>query len=233
MRCSTARVRVPPWNRSRIRTFCSSPSTGNGEWYRYHHLFRDLLRAELQRREPELVGALHVRAAEWCEANRMPELAIDHAQTGFDVERVNRLMLLNGQRAFAAGRRETVRRWLSWFEDRGPARAVSRGRGARRRLRYQYRRCGRRRTLDHCRGTSIAGALARRNHRCRTWVARSDSSRRQHVGELARRASWLSVSGRHRRDATRLGDRDRWAGCGERDPKRRTRAARIFRPPRR
>ena len=89
----------------------------HGEWYRYHHLFRDLLRAELQRREPELVSALHVRAAEWCEANRMPELAIDHAQTGFDVDRVNRLMLLNGQRAFAAGRRETVRRWLAWFED--------------------------------------------------------------------------------------------------------------------
>ena len=89
----------------------------NGEWYRYHHLFRDLLRAELQRREPELVGALHVRAAEWCEANRMPELAIDHAQTGFDVDRVNRLMLLNAQKAFAAGRRETARRWLGWFED--------------------------------------------------------------------------------------------------------------------
>ncbi len=52
----------------------------HGEWYRYHHLFRDLLRAELQRREPELVNALHIRAAEWCEANRMPEPAIDHAQ---------------------------------------------------------------------------------------------------------------------------------------------------------
>ena len=89
----------------------------HGEWYRYHHLFRDLLRAELQRREPELVKALHVRAAEWCEANRMPELAIDHAQSGFDVDRVNRLMLLYAQRAFAAGRRETVRRWLEWFED--------------------------------------------------------------------------------------------------------------------
>ena len=89
----------------------------NGEWYRYHHLFRDLLRAELQRREPEVVGALHVRAAEWCEANRMPELAIDHAQKGFDVDRVNRVMLLNAQKAFAAGRRETARRWLGWFED--------------------------------------------------------------------------------------------------------------------
>ena len=89
----------------------------HGEWYRYHHLFRDLLRAELRRREPDLVDRLHVRAAEWYEANQMPELAIDHAQTGFDVDRVNRLMLLNAQKAFAAGRRETVRRWLAWFED--------------------------------------------------------------------------------------------------------------------
>ena len=89
----------------------------HGEWYRYHHLFRDLLRAELRRREPDLVAQLQVRAAEWYEANRMPELAIDHAQSGFDVDRVNRLMLLNAQKAFAAGRRETVRRWFAWFED--------------------------------------------------------------------------------------------------------------------
>ena len=89
----------------------------HGEWYRYHHLFRDLLRAELQRREPVVVTALHVRAAEWYEANHMPEPAIDHAQKGDDVDRVNRLMLLNGQRAFAAGRRETVQHWLAWLDD--------------------------------------------------------------------------------------------------------------------
>ena len=90
----------------------------HGQWYRYHRLFRDLLRVELDRREPEVVRALHVRAAEWCEANRMPELAIDHAQAGFDVERVNRLMLLNAGNAVAAGRAETARRWLAWLEDR-------------------------------------------------------------------------------------------------------------------
>ena len=33
------------------------------QWYRYHHLFRDLLAAELERREPELVPELHRRAA--------------------------------------------------------------------------------------------------------------------------------------------------------------------------
>ena len=40
-----------------------------GEWFRYHHLFHDLLRAELQRREPHLVAALHTRAADWYEEN--------------------------------------------------------------------------------------------------------------------------------------------------------------------
>ena len=59
-----------------------------GEWYRYHRLFRDLLRAELRRREPDLANALYVRAADWYEVNRMPELAIDYAQAGGDVRRV-------------------------------------------------------------------------------------------------------------------------------------------------
>jgi LuxR family transcriptional regulator, maltose regulon positive regulatory protein len=36
------------------------------EWYRYHPLFRELLRGELERSEPELVGTLTLRAARWC-----------------------------------------------------------------------------------------------------------------------------------------------------------------------
>ena len=174
----------------------------HGEWYRYHHLFRDLLRAELQRREPELVSALHVRAAEWCEANHMPEAAIDHAQTGVDVDRVNRLMLLNGAEGI---RRRTPRdrpALAGVVRRRGPGRAVSRGRGARCALLHQHGRCGGGRTLGHRGGTSIAGAAPRWNHGRATRVARAGSSRRQHVGELARRPSRLSVSERHRRDAT-------------------------------
>jgi LuxR family maltose regulon positive regulatory protein len=34
-------------------------------WYRYHHLFQELLTAELNRREPKLVPQLHTRAAGW------------------------------------------------------------------------------------------------------------------------------------------------------------------------
>ena len=48
----------------------------------------------------------------------MPESAIDHTQAAVDVERVNRLILLNAGKAVAAGRIETVRHWLEWFENR-------------------------------------------------------------------------------------------------------------------
>jgi LuxR family transcriptional regulator, maltose regulon positive regulatory protein len=89
------------------------------EWYRYHHLFRDLLRAELERREPELVAELHARAAAWCEANGLEETAIDHAQAAGDADRVARLVVTLTQPTYAGGRVDTVHRWLAWFEDRG------------------------------------------------------------------------------------------------------------------
>ena len=52
----------------------------NEQWYRYHHLFQELLRAELERGEPELVPQLLTRASQWCEANGQPEAAIRYAQ---------------------------------------------------------------------------------------------------------------------------------------------------------
>ena len=67
------------------------PLDRRGEWYRYHHLFRDLLQAELQQREPEMITELHTRAAAWYEANRFPEAAIEHAQHAGDADRVARL----------------------------------------------------------------------------------------------------------------------------------------------
>ena len=87
------------------------------EWYRYHLLFGDLLRTELERREPELVRELHLRAATWCEAHGLEETAIDHAQAAGDADRVARLVATLMQPATAAGRVDTARRWLAWFED--------------------------------------------------------------------------------------------------------------------
>jgi LuxR family transcriptional regulator, maltose regulon positive regulatory protein len=99
------------------------------EWYRYHHLFRDLLRAELRRREPELVPELHRRAAAWCEANGLEETAIDHAQAAGDTDQVARLVLTVMQPVWASGRVDTVLGWMQWFEreqlmERYPAVAV-------------------------------------------------------------------------------------------------------------
>ena len=92
------------------------PLDQHREWYRYHHLFGDLLRAELERREPELVPQLHLRAAVWCEANGLEETAVDHAQAAGDIDRVARLVASLAQPVTAAGQVDTARRWLAWFE---------------------------------------------------------------------------------------------------------------------
>ncbi len=89
------------------------------EWYRYHRLFRDLLRAELRRREPEVEVVLHRRAAAWCEAHGEHEIAIEHAQASGDVDRAARLVFLWAQPAYAQGRAETARGWLEWLEREG------------------------------------------------------------------------------------------------------------------
>lgn len=88
-------------------------------WYRYHKLFQQLLRAELELREAEIVDELHARAAAWCEANGHPEMAIDHAQAAGAADQVARLVATHVLATFASGRLETASRWLQWFEDRG------------------------------------------------------------------------------------------------------------------
>lgn len=95
------------------------PLDRHREWYQYHHLFRDLLGAELERREPDLIQQLQARAAAWCEANGLPELAIDHAQAAEDADRVARLVESLAFPAYASGRAQTARRWFEWFAERG------------------------------------------------------------------------------------------------------------------
>lgn len=87
-------------------------------WYRYHPLFRQLLAAELDRRELETVPDLHRRASRWCEEHDLPEMAIDHARAAGDVDEVARLVGDNVLGAYAAGHLETVRRWFDWFDER-------------------------------------------------------------------------------------------------------------------
>jgi LuxR family maltose regulon positive regulatory protein len=89
------------------------------ESYRYHHLFRELLRNELERREPDVIPSLHRCAARWYEANRRLEPAVEHARAAGDADGVARLVLQLANSTWAGGRADAVERWIRWFEDEG------------------------------------------------------------------------------------------------------------------
>ncbi len=61
-------------------------------WYRYHHLFADVLTARLTAEQPDEVPALHLRASAWYAQNGMPSYAIRHALAGRDFERAAALI---------------------------------------------------------------------------------------------------------------------------------------------
>ena len=94
------------------------PVDRRGQWYRYHHLFRDMLLGELRRQEPSLIPVLHRRAAEWFERNGLPEEALEHSMSAADVDMAARLVEQLWLVAYRQARVTTVERWLQWLEDR-------------------------------------------------------------------------------------------------------------------
>jgi LuxR family maltose regulon positive regulatory protein len=95
------------------------PLDRRGEWYRYHHLFRDMLLAELHRLEPGLMPVLRRRAAGWCLDNGMPEEALEYSMAAQDVDGAARLVGQLVVPAYRQGRVTTIQRWFGWLEDRG------------------------------------------------------------------------------------------------------------------
>ena len=93
------------------------PLDRHREWYRYHHLFHDLLARELTETEPELVPELHRRAADWYEENGDPESGLEHADASGDKARVARLVASLAPPAYESGRIKTVEAWLDRFGD--------------------------------------------------------------------------------------------------------------------
>ena len=98
-------------------------------WYRFHHLFRDTLRSELARREPEFVPELNRRAAAWCEANDAPAEARRYAAAAGDLDTVARLVASHALPALGEGRVAELECWLDGLDDpalleRHPAVAV-------------------------------------------------------------------------------------------------------------
>ncbi len=95
------------------------PLDRRGEWYRYHHLFRDMLLAELDRLEPGLIPVLRRRAAAWCARNGLPEEALEYSIAAGDADTAVRLVQRLWIRAYRQGRVATIWRWLGWLEDQG------------------------------------------------------------------------------------------------------------------
>jgi LuxR family maltose regulon positive regulatory protein len=87
------------------------------EWYRYHRLFRDLLRGELSRRHPELLSTYRRRAADWCEQHGTPDEAFLYAHEGGDLAQAGRIALAHRDEFAMRGQSETVRLWLESCTD--------------------------------------------------------------------------------------------------------------------
>lgn len=100
-------------------------------WYRYHHLFGQMLRAGLAGTEPTLVPTLHRKASEWFEADGAPEEAVGHALAAKDTSRATELISRHWLSLFNAGRLEAVGRWLEALGEEGvaarPAAALTAG----------------------------------------------------------------------------------------------------------
>jgi LuxR family maltose regulon positive regulatory protein len=81
-------------------------------WYRYHHLFADLLRTQLQRSAgAEGVAQLHVRASEWHAQHGSTLEAIKHASAASDEERVERFIEQNYMELVKRGEQAELRYW--------------------------------------------------------------------------------------------------------------------------
>jgi LuxR family transcriptional regulator, maltose regulon positive regulatory protein len=104
------------------------PLDRRGEWYRYHHLFGQLLRNELERTDPEAVAVLNRRAMAWCVANDLPEAAIRYGHAAGETAIVAGLVDRLALPVYYDGRMATLEEWLGWFDHdelvRYPALAV-------------------------------------------------------------------------------------------------------------
>jgi LuxR family transcriptional regulator, maltose regulon positive regulatory protein len=82
------------------------------EWYRYHHLFHELLAADLTRREPTAGAVLHHRAGLWFASHGLVEEAIDHMLEAGDRSLAGSLITRHWRTFVNSGRTETVRAWI-------------------------------------------------------------------------------------------------------------------------
>ena len=124
------------------------------QWYRYHHLFGELLQLELRR---DAAHELRRRAAEWCRAHGLIEDAIEYAFAAGDAETVAKLLLETHLQFIRGGR---VGQFLGWVRRLPPELLIEH-------------------PLLPAAGAAAAGLLARPEIEVRRLLAVSERSRRE------------------------------------------------------
>lgn len=87
------------------------------QWYRYHHLFADVLQANLTKEEPEYIPDLHSRAREWYEQQGLIEDAIQHALMATDFDRAADLIELEWSTIQQSFEYVTFSKWMETLPD--------------------------------------------------------------------------------------------------------------------
>jgi LuxR family maltose regulon positive regulatory protein len=84
-------------------------------WYRYHHLFGEMLRSELARRHPDLLAVLHRRAGSWYREHGLISEAIEQATSAGDYDDGAQMISEHWPAVGRWGGEATLRRWLDAF----------------------------------------------------------------------------------------------------------------------
>lgn len=92
------------------------PLDNERRWYRYHHLFADLLRQRLQQQGEAALNRLHLRASQWYEAHDLETEAFHHAAAARDIDRAERLIDAKGPSLQFRGGAVPILHWLQSLE---------------------------------------------------------------------------------------------------------------------
>jgi LuxR family maltose regulon positive regulatory protein len=93
------------------------PLDDSRRWYRYHHLFADVLRTHLRDERAGELADLHRRASRWYHQNGEPAAAVRHALSAGDIERAAELVELAIPALLRTRQEPTIRGWLDALPD--------------------------------------------------------------------------------------------------------------------
>ncbi len=89
------------------------PLDDEGKWYRYHHLFAEVLRTRLQQSQPETLPTLHRRASAWFATDHQLDRAMYHALASADFDLAATLVEENATTLMLQSQLMQLRNWVA------------------------------------------------------------------------------------------------------------------------